>query len=127
MPDYRTYFSSDFPTGLWMGTNAQESSTRSTFEVQDPATGSIIANVADASVEDAQRALDLAVAAQESWRVTSPRDRAAVLHAVSEALAERSEEFARTITLEMGKPLEQAHAEVANACEYFSWFAEEAG
>lgn len=126
MPDYRTYFSSDFPTGLWMGTNAQESSTRSTFEVQDPATGSIIANVADASVEDAQRALDLAVAAQESWRVTSPRDRAAVLHAVSEALAERSEEFARTITLEMGKPLEQAHAEVANACEYFSWFAEEA-
>ena len=126
MLDSRTYLAPDPPTSLWFGSTDQKASTQATFEVRDPATGLIIANVADASVDDARRALDLAVAAQENWQATSPRGRSTVLRAISEAVVERGEEFAHTITAEMGKPLPQARAEVANACEYFSWFAEEA-
>lgn len=50
-----------------------------TFEVRNPATEEVIATVADCGAEDALKALDAAAAADQ-WALTSPRDRAAVLH-----------------------------------------------
>ncbi|WP_080796793.1 NAD-dependent succinate-semialdehyde dehydrogenase [Corynebacterium pacaense] len=114
------------PTDLWLGLTQVPSSSGATFEVDDPATGETVATVADATIADAARALDAAVAAQEKWAEFSPRQRSVVLTRIFEVVAQRSEDFARTMTIEMGKPLAEARGEVAYGNEYFRWFAEEA-
>src|SRR3954468_4224641 len=97
-----------------------------TFVVEDPATGKTIAEVADADVVDGLAALDAASKAMAAWAATPPRKRSELLTATYRALTERSDELARLITLEMGKPLAEARAEVAYGAEFFRWFAEEA-
>ncbi len=96
------------------------------FTVSDPATGSLLANVADASADDALRALDLAWEAAPSWRATTPRARADLLLKAYRAVLDRAEEFALLITLEMGKPLAESRGEVAYGSDYLRWYAEEA-
>ncbi len=97
-----------------------------TFEVSDPATGEILAVVADASPADGVAALDAAVAAQPDFAATSPRQRADWLMGAFELLHERIEDLALVMTLEMGKPLAEARGEIAYAAEFFRHFAEEA-
>lgn len=98
----------------------------STFEVLNPATEEVIAEVADTAEQDWLEALGRAVEAQKEWERFAPRDRAEVLREVYEEIIRRTEDFARTMTLEMGKPLAEARGEVAYGAEYFRWFAEEA-
>ncbi|GIE78092.1 NAD-dependent succinate-semialdehyde dehydrogenase [Actinoplanes philippinensis] len=97
-----------------------------TFTVEDPATGGTVAEVADAGAADGLAALDAASKAMADWAATPPRRRSELLTATYRALTERSEDVARLITLEMGKPLAEARAEVAYGAEFFRWFAEEA-
>lgn len=97
-----------------------------TFEVTDPATGMVIARVADASVADGMRALDSAVDAAASWAQTPARRRGELLRAAFDLLMARREEFALLMTLEMGKPLAEARGEVAYGGEFLRWFGEEA-
>ncbi|MEV6275117.1 NAD-dependent succinate-semialdehyde dehydrogenase [Nocardia sp. NPDC051832] len=104
--------------GEWTGAPA-------TLPVRNPATGQIIARVADADAEVGRRALAAAVAAQPDWAATSPRARADVLMTVFGLLHERAGQFAALITAEMGKPLAEARGEVAYGAEFFRWFAEE--
>jgi succinate-semialdehyde dehydrogenase/glutarate-semialdehyde dehydrogenase len=100
--------------------------TSSTFDVLDPATGEVIAQVADASVADAMAALDSICAAAPAWAWTPSRVRAEVLRAAFEAVMAQQEEFARLISAEMGKPLAEARAEVVYSAEFLRWYAEEA-
>ncbi|MEV4536715.1 NAD-dependent succinate-semialdehyde dehydrogenase [Asanoa sp. NPDC049518] len=111
---------------LRIGDAWRDAATGATFPVEDPATGKTIAEVADADVGDALAALDAASTAMAGWAATPPRTRSELLTATYQALTERSEELARLITLEMGKPLAEARAEVAYGAEFFRWFAEEA-
>lgn len=118
-----TEFLSRIPTqhhiaGRWVGDP--------TLEVTDPATGKALATVADADVATAVSALDAAVAAAESWAATRPRERGEILRRAFEGIIARQEEFARLMTLEMGKPLAEARGEVAYGAEFFRWFSEEA-
>ena len=94
--------------------------------MEDPADGTILAKVADAGEVDAADALDAAVAAQAGWAATAPRERGELLRAAYELIIERKDEFARVISLEMGKPLAEAAGEVAYGAEFFRWFSEEA-
>ena len=64
-------------------------------------------------VEDATAALDAAVRGPGGWAATAPRERGELLRAAYELVAERTEQFARVISLEMGKPLAEARGEVA--------------
>jgi succinate-semialdehyde dehydrogenase/glutarate-semialdehyde dehydrogenase len=114
------------PKGLFIGGGWRGSSDGKVFEVHDPATGSVLTSVADATVDDGTAALDAAVAAQASWARVSPRDRGELLRAAYEKITERTEEFALLMTLEMGKPLHEARGEVAYGAEFFRWFSEEA-
>lgn len=114
------------PTGLFIGGKWRESSTGKVVGVEDPATGDVLTSVADASVEDGRAALDAAVAAAPSWRRTPTRERGEILRRAFDALTARAEEFALLITLEMGKPLAEARAEVAYGAEFLRWFSEEA-
>jgi succinate-semialdehyde dehydrogenase/glutarate-semialdehyde dehydrogenase len=61
-----------------------------------------------------------------SWKNTAPRVRAEMLRKAFDIMIAEQEELARTITLEMGKVLSDARAEVAYAAEFFRWFSEEA-
>jgi succinate-semialdehyde dehydrogenase/glutarate-semialdehyde dehydrogenase len=61
-----------------------------------------------------------------SWKNTAPRVRAEILRKAFDIMIAEQEELARTITLEMGKVLSDARAEVAYAAEFFRWFSEEA-
>ncbi|MBM7415325.1 MULTISPECIES: NAD-dependent succinate-semialdehyde dehydrogenase [Nocardiaceae] len=97
-----------------------------TFDVENPATGEIIARVADGGAADAALALDAASAAQSGWAATSPRDRSVVLRRAFDLVVERTEDLAAVMTAEMGKPLAEARGEVAYAAEFLRWFSEEA-
>jgi succinate-semialdehyde dehydrogenase / glutarate-semialdehyde dehydrogenase len=114
------------PTGLLVGGVWREASGRARFDVEDPATGMVIASVADAGAEDAVRALGSAVDSARDWAAASPRTRSDVLRRAFDSLTARKAEFAGLITAEMGKPLADAGAEVTYAAEYLRWFAEEA-
>ncbi|WP_205718909.1 NAD-dependent succinate-semialdehyde dehydrogenase [Actinomadura sp. WMMA1423] len=111
---------------MLVGGEWRESREGARFPVLDPATGEVIATVADAGVEDAADAMDAAAAAFPRWSAASPRRRAALLHDVFTAVHDRAEEFAALVTLEMGKPLAESRAEVAYAADFLRWYSEEA-
>ncbi len=91
------------------------SSAGGTLEVLNPATEDVIAEAADATVDDAQRALRAAAAAQASWALTPARARSEILHRAYELMVERTDLLAEVMTLEMGKPLAEARGEVGYA------------
>ena len=80
--------------------------TGETLDVTSPFDGSVVAQVAFGGAEDARRALD---AAEQAWASPLPaHKRAAILDRVAELIAERREEFGRTIAQEAGKPITTA-------------------
>src|SRR5271157_46837 len=90
------------PKQLYIGGEWRDG-TRGTLGVEDPATGEDLAQVADASVEDARAALDAAVDAAGSWAAHPPRERGEILRRAYEAIVARVDELALLMTLEMGK------------------------
>jgi succinate-semialdehyde dehydrogenase/glutarate-semialdehyde dehydrogenase len=111
---------------LYIGGKWVEARTGGRLPVEDPSTGRTLCEVADAQIEDAMSALDAAVATQQSWAKHPPRERGEILRRAYEKIVERVDDLALLMTLEMGKPLSEARAEVAYAAEFFRWFAEEA-
>ena len=111
---------------LWIGGRNVPSSDGGLFPVYDPADGTLLAEVADATPDDGRRALDAAAAAQPGWAATSPRTRAEILRRAWESIQERRNEIAAVITAEMGKPLSESLGEVTYGGEFLRWFAEEA-
>ena len=97
-----------------------------TFAVEDPATAETIAEVADATPDDARAALDAAVSMRAEWAAHPPRERGEILRRAFERIVERKDDLALLMTLEMGKPIAESEAEIAYAAEFFRWFAEEA-
>ena len=114
------------PTGLFIDGEWRDGSDGRTLDVEDPSTGETLASVADATIADGTAALDAAVAAQADWAAVAPRDRGEILRKAFVAITARAEEFALLMTLEMGKPLAEARAEVTYGAEFFRWFSEEA-
>ena len=114
------------PTGLYLDGEWRSSSTGDTFEVIDPSTEMVLTRVADASPADGQSALAAAAGAQRAWGRTAPRERAEILRRAFELVTARADDFALTMTLEMGKPLAESRGEVAYGAEFLRWFSEEA-
>jgi succinate-semialdehyde dehydrogenase/glutarate-semialdehyde dehydrogenase len=97
-----------------------------TRAVIDPATEDIIGQLPEATPDDVQRALDAAQRAFKSWRRSAPEMRAAVLVKAAGLLRQRAEPIARTITLELGKPLAESFIEVERLAVVYEWHAAEA-
>src|SRR4051794_9181897 len=114
------------PTGLLVGGEWRSADSGGTLPVDDPSTGEVIAEVADASVADGKAALDSAVAHQDEWAATAPRERGEILRRAFELITARAEDLATVMTLEMGKPLAESRGEIAYGAEFFRWFSEEA-
>ncbi|MHB8718146.1 MAG: aldehyde dehydrogenase family protein [Candidatus Dormibacteria bacterium] len=92
------------------------------LETVDPATGSMLARVPRGGAEDIDRAIAAARAAQRPWADRPPAERGALLLQVSRRLAAERHEFARMESLDTGKPLRQALADVDVAARYFSFY-----
>ncbi|MGR6975031.1 NAD-dependent succinate-semialdehyde dehydrogenase [Streptomyces cynarae] len=116
----------DVPKQLFIGGNWQDAESGRTLSVDNPATGEELCQVADASPADGHRAVEAAVAAQAAWAATPPRVRSEILRRAYDIIIARTEDLALLMTLEMGKPLAEARAEVAYGAEFFRWFSEEA-
>jgi succinate-semialdehyde dehydrogenase / glutarate-semialdehyde dehydrogenase len=114
------------PTRLLVGGQWVAAEGGRTFDVLNPADEQVLASVADATPADGVRALAAAADAQREWRATEPRARGEVLRSAFELLTERADDFARLMTLEMGKTLAEARGEVTYGAEFFRWFSEEA-
>ncbi|MBK9100639.1 MAG: NAD-dependent succinate-semialdehyde dehydrogenase [Austwickia sp.] len=126
MPTRERDLLAQLPTQLFIGGRWRDASDGGLLDVEDPATGAVLTQVADATAQDAQDALAAAADAQAGWAATPARQRAELLRAAYERIVERTEDFALTMTLEMGKPLAESRGEVAYGAEFFRWFSEEA-
>jgi succinate-semialdehyde dehydrogenase / glutarate-semialdehyde dehydrogenase len=111
---------------LYIGGEWRDASGGATLEVIDPATEEPIAEVADATPDDAMAALDAATEMQKEWGGSAPNDRAGILWKAFELLMERADELALLMTLEMGKPVAESKAEIVYAADFFRWFSGEA-
>ena len=96
----------------------------STFEVFDPASGALIAQVADSDADMARRAVEAAATAFAEWRATTPKHRAGIMRRWFDAILRHQEDLAKIISWEMGKPLAEARGEIAYGAAYFEWFAD---
>jgi succinate-semialdehyde dehydrogenase/glutarate-semialdehyde dehydrogenase len=100
--------------------------THATFAVVDPATSTLLADVADGSVAQATAAVEAASAAFPAWAATAPRTRSEILRRAFELMLRDADQLTELISLENGKSLADARAEVGYAAEFFRWFSEEA-
>src|SRR5215208_5922404 len=111
---------------LYIGGEWRDGSEGATIEVEDPATGETLVEVADATVDDAKQALGAAHETFAEWRDTPPRERGDILRRAYDLIMERQDDLALLMTLEMGKPVAESKAEIAYAANFFRWYSEEA-
>ena len=106
--------------GEWVAAAAGD-----TFTVRDPATDTPVGDVPRMGTPETRSAIEAAADALPAWRREPAASRARVLRRWSELLIEHREPLAMLMTLEQGKPLAEARAEVAYAGAFFEWYAEE--
>ena len=111
----------NFINGRWVAADDGR-----TIAVEDPATGTQIGTIARSGAAETHRAIDAAQAAFTSWAMTTAHERADMLHAMARLVRENLDELAAMLTLEQGKPLAEARAEMKLGADYIQWFAEEA-
>lgn len=109
-----------FIGGEW--SNADDGKT---FGVDNPATGEVIAQVADMGAAETQCAIAAAEEAFPKWRAQTAKARAAVIRKWHQLMLENAEDLAQLMTLEQGKPLAESRGEVAYGASFLEWFAEE--
>lgn len=110
-----------FVNGEWIGADSGR-----VLDVVNPADGSVVATVADLDVDETRRAIAAAGVAQRSWAALTAKDRGAILRRWYELFLEHTEDLARIMTMEMGKPIAESRGEVVYAANFIDWFAEEA-
>jgi succinate-semialdehyde dehydrogenase/glutarate-semialdehyde dehydrogenase len=108
----------NYLNGQWIGGGE-------TIDVVNPATGKAFARVASVNRDQVRQALTDAQAALDGWRKLPAKARADHLLAIAGELNRRSDDVARLMTQENGKPLAQSKGEVAMSVDHLRWFAEE--
>jgi|TARA_R110000803_G_scaffold85827_1_gene152182 succinate-semialdehyde dehydrogenase/glutarate-semialdehyde dehydrogenase len=109
---------SSYINGHWHASDA-------TFEVENPATNEVIAQVSDAGVDEATLAIQAAKKAFKAWSAMPAHERAKLLRSWFNLMMEHQDDLARILTLEQGKPLAEAKGEIAYGAGFIEWFAEE--
>lgn len=113
--------SRNYVAGRWVESRASQ-----WHPVTDPSNGVVLTHVPDSDAADALAAADAAHAAFRQWRARSARERARALKRWHALIESNAEDLAKLISLEQGKPLNEARGEVAYGASYVEWFAEEA-
>jgi len=97
-----------------------------TFEVRNPATGEVVANVADMSRAQVADTVAAAEVAQKEWASWTGKERAAVLRRWFDLMMENQDDLGVILTAEQGKPLAEAKGEIAYGASFIEFFGEEA-
>ena len=106
--------------------NGQWVKGSSRFDVNDPATGLKLADVANLGPAETETAIAAANAAWPAWRSKTGKERHAILMKWFNLLMANQEDLGRIMTAEQGKPFPEAKGEVAYGASFVEWFAEEA-
>ncbi|MCV2349121.1 NAD-dependent succinate-semialdehyde dehydrogenase [Paucibacter sp. Y2R2-4] len=104
--------------GEWVSGNER-------FAVNDPATGAMLAEVANLGASEAEAAIAAANRALGPWRSKTAKERAGILMRWHQLLMKHADDLARIMTAEQGKPLAEARGEVVYGASFIEWFAEE--
>ncbi|WP_439518438.1 NAD-dependent succinate-semialdehyde dehydrogenase [Hydrogenophaga sp.] len=105
--------------GQWVPGNSR-------FDVNDPATGRKLADVANLGPQHAEAAIAAANAAWPAWKGKTAKERSQILRKWFDLLMANQDDLGRLMTAEQGKPLAEAKGEVAYGASFVEWFAEEA-
>ncbi|MSP93916.1 MAG: NAD-dependent succinate-semialdehyde dehydrogenase [Alphaproteobacteria bacterium] len=95
------------------------------FAVRNPATGEVIAEVADLLEDDVRDAIEAANRAWGPWRAKTAKERAGLMRKWYEMMMAAQEDLAQLMTAEQGKPLAESRGEIAYGASFVEWFAEE--
>ncbi|KAF2022414.1 succinate-semialdehyde dehydrogenase [Aaosphaeria arxii CBS 175.79] len=104
----------------------EDAKSGETFEVSDPATGTVVAACPDMNNLDVVLAIEAAKRAQVLFGKSSAYSRSKMLQDWAGLMLANKEDLARIVTVENGKPLAEARGEIAYAAAFLTWFAEEA-
>ncbi len=117
---------SDFPTDAYINGAWVAAASGARFDVTDPASGEVVASVADCGAGETRAAIEAADAAGTGWAALPAARRSAVLMAWRDLMVAHADDLAQLLTREMGKPLAEAKGEILYGASYLEWFAEEA-
>jgi succinate-semialdehyde dehydrogenase / glutarate-semialdehyde dehydrogenase len=99
---------------------------QATFPVINPFDGSTVGEIADCGELEAREALESAVTAFSSYRNTTGFERSAWMQKWAQLIRNHAEDLAKTMSLEMGKPLLESRGESAYSATAIEWYAAEA-
>lgn len=109
---------------LFIGGQWRYASDEATIKTYNPATGELLAEIADASNEDVDDAVKAAQDAFKSWSTSTPAERSAVLNKIADIIDENAEYLATIETMDNGKPIrETTGADIPLAADHFRYFA----
>ena len=97
-----------------------------TVDVIEPATQAVLGTVPDMGRDQTRAAIAAAAEASRAWRAKTTAERAALLEAWHGLMIAHLDDLARILTLEQGKPLDEASSEIRYGASFVKWFAEEA-
>jgi succinate-semialdehyde dehydrogenase / glutarate-semialdehyde dehydrogenase len=103
-----------------------KSSSGASFPINNPATGEIIAQVANLGAADAEKAIAAADQALPKWKAITGKERAGLMRKWFDLILQNKDDLAILMTLEQGKPLAESAGEVVYGASFIEWYAEEA-
>jgi len=109
-----------FINGQW-----RDAADGRTFDVTNPATGELLARVADMGAAETEEAIAAASQAMISWRALPAKARCDILERWYDLMMAAQEDLAIIMTAEQGKPLAESRGEVAYGASFLKWFSEE--
>jgi acyl-CoA reductase-like NAD-dependent aldehyde dehydrogenase len=115
----------ELTNGLLIGGDWRPGDGDHLLEVHNPQSGQLLATVRESTAKEVDAAISEAASTFERHEL-NPHQRSQILHRAADLIAERAEDFARSVVAEAGKPIKDARAEVARAVLTFRLCAEEA-
>lgn len=109
----------NYINGEWVGKDLP------TREVTNPVTNKVIGYVPNGGTKETKAAIEAANDAFQTWSQTTAYDRGKLLRKLYELVLENKEELAKTMSLEMGKPIRESRGEVDSVASFIDWYAEE--
>ncbi|TIO17502.1 MAG: NAD-dependent succinate-semialdehyde dehydrogenase [Mesorhizobium sp.] len=104
----------------------QHAHGKATVDVIDPASLEVLGTIPDMGRDETRAAIEAAAEAFKGWKARTHAERAALLERWHDLMLENQEDLALLLTLEQGKPLAEARAEIRYGASFVKWFAEEA-
>ncbi len=106
--------------GQWIDADSGD-----TIEVTNPASGATLGTVPKVGRDETRRAIEAAGNAWPAWRKKTAKERAGLLRKWNDLILENTEDLAKLMTAEQGKPLAESKGEVVYGASFVEWFAEE--